>query len=117
MLLDGPLRTPPDRFEEILAEHGEEQYVNALVEEFSSRLAKSNDLRLCRYLRRKYAGIRHPEIDRLFVREISKQLPHEMQQLLLHELPRSHRRKLEISSPSGRLILRVVDRLALIGFI
>jgi hypothetical protein len=96
MLLDGPLRTLPDKFERILAEKGEEEYVKRLVKVFASRLAESKDLRLFRYLRLKYAGARHIEVDRLFVRELSKELPDEMQTLLLKELPKSYLREVEI---------------------
>lgn len=96
MFMNGSIHTLPDEFERVLAEKGEQEYVRRLVQVFGSRLARSNDLRLFRHLRLKYAGAKHVEVDRLFLREMSKQLPDEMQRVLLKELPRSFRREMEI---------------------
>ena len=94
--MDGTVHTLPDEFERVLAEKGEQEYIEKLVQVFAPRLVRSNDLRLFRHLRLKYAGARHVEVDRLFVREMSKELPDELQNLLLKELPKSYRREVEI---------------------
>ena len=96
MLMNGSVHALPDEFERVLAEKGEKEYVKKLVQVFATRLLKSKDLRLFRHLRLKYAGARHVELDRLFIRELSKELPDEMQRLLLKELPKSYRREVEI---------------------
>jgi hypothetical protein len=59
----------------------------------------------------KYAGAKHVEVDRLFLREMSKQLPDEMQRVLLKELPRSFRREMEIWS-NAPWWKRLLDKLA-----
>ena len=94
--MDGSVHTLPDEFARILAEKGEEEYVKKLVQVFGPRIAQASDLRLFRHLRLKYAGALNVEIDRSFVREMSKELPTELQRQLLKELPKSSRREVEI---------------------
>jgi hypothetical protein len=96
MLMNGSVHTRPNEFERVLVEKGEQEFVEKLVQVFASRLSKSKDLRLFRHLRLMYAGAKHVEVDRLFVPEMSKELPDDMQRLLLKELPRSYRREVEI---------------------
>jgi hypothetical protein len=97
-------------YDDVLQRHGKQAYVRAIAEDFAPRISRSGDLRLFRHLRRAYAGASHVDLDRLFVREIAKLLPPELQQELMKELPKRHRRDLELWNTLpwfARFILRI----------
>jgi hypothetical protein len=110
-LKNGTAHTFPDRrLDQLLHEHGSEAYVDALVKQFGSMVAWSEDQRAFRYIRLAYAGAKNVRVDRLFVREISKLLTPKLQAQLIKELPRSYRREVEAwkSMPAwARFILRL----------
>jgi hypothetical protein len=88
------LPDPPD-YKRILDEQGSEAYVRRLVVQYGPRIAASYDLRLFRQIRRHFAGAQNVEVDRLFLREMSKELPQDLQEKLIQELPRSYRKEVE----------------------
>jgi hypothetical protein len=101
---------PRPRLDKLLHEKGAEAYVAALVQQFGSMIAQSEDLRPFRHVRMAYAGAKNVEVDRLFVREMSKLLSPELQAKLIKELPRAYRREVEAwkSMPAwARFILRL----------
>jgi hypothetical protein len=88
-----PLADPD--FEVILQEKGAPAYVQALVDQYGAMITNSYDLRVFRHLRLAYAGAKNMEVDRLFVREMSKRLPLRLQDELRKELPKDYRADLD----------------------
>jgi hypothetical protein len=82
-------------YTQILKNAGDEAYVRAIAADYGPTISRSGDLRLFRHLRTAYAGANNVALDRLFVVEISKLLPPDLQRELIKELPRTYRRQLE----------------------
>jgi hypothetical protein len=82
-------------YKRLLKEEGSDAYVRRLVVQYGPRIAASYDLRLFREIRRVFAGAQNVEVDRLFLREMSKELPADLQVELIKELPRSYRKEVE----------------------
>jgi hypothetical protein len=97
-------------YSRVLQARGKRAYVRRIARDFGKELALSRDLELFHLLRQRYASGDHVECDRLFVRVMSRFLSDELQKDLIKELPKAHRRDVELwhKLPRwARIILRL----------
>jgi hypothetical protein len=85
----------PEEHQRLLREEGHAAYVHRLVVQYGPFIASSYDLRLFRQVRSVFVGGKESDLDRLFIREMSKELLPSLQQKLIDELPRSYRPEVE----------------------
>jgi hypothetical protein len=83
-------------YSHLLQTRGKRAYIRRLARDFGAQLARSQDLELFRHLRRRYASGHLAECDRLFVRVMSRSLSEDLQKDLIRELPKEHRRDVEL---------------------
>jgi hypothetical protein len=95
---------------ELLRTRGNRAYVRRIARDFGPQLARSRDLQLFGLLRQKYASGDYAACDRLFVRIMSRFLSDDLQKGLIKELPKEHRRDVELwhKLPQwARIVLRL----------
>jgi hypothetical protein len=83
-------------YSELLQRRGKRAYVRRIARDLGPQLGRSQDLELFRRLRQRYASGDQLECDRLLVRVMSRFLPDELQRDLIKELPKEHRRDVEL---------------------
>jgi hypothetical protein len=95
-LIEGRPEPELNDYSHLLRTRGKRAYVRRIARDFGPQLTRSRDLELFRRLRQRYASGDHVECDRLLVRVMSGFLSDELQKELIKELPKAHRRDVEL---------------------